>query len=75
MVMRRTLIRVTNQSFLGWNCSECGWLFKPSDAHTGDTPNEMTRVLFSQHDTEFADHVCVEHPQTRHTQPFGQVVV
>jgi hypothetical protein len=54
-----------NQSFMGWTCSECGWLFKPLGASAGASLNEMTLAFISQRDQEFIAHACAEHPKAK----------
>jgi hypothetical protein len=68
--MRRTMIWVENQRNMGWGCSECGWLFKPSGSPTGESLDEMTQVFILQRDKEFTAHACVEHPKPKQAQPF-----
>ena len=67
--MRRTLKWKEDQSFMGWGCSECGWLFKPSGDPDGKSMDEMTRAFVLQRDTDFAAHFCVEHPKQQQGKP------
>jgi hypothetical protein len=68
--MRRMMIWVENQRDMGWGCSECGWLFKPSGSPSGESLDEMTQVFLLQRDKEFTAHLCVEHPKPKQAQPF-----
>jgi hypothetical protein len=61
--MRRTLRWIESQSFMGWGCSECGWLFKPSGGPTGTSMDEMTQAFVLRRDKDFAAHFCLEHPK------------
>jgi hypothetical protein len=60
--MRRELIWIEELGFLGWGCSECGWLFRSSGAPTGVSLDEMLRNYEQLRDSRFATHVCAEHP-------------
>jgi hypothetical protein len=65
MATRRKLIWIEQQRFRGFGCSECGWRFKPSDATTGTSFNEMMRNFELQRDKEFASHVCADSPKSQ----------
>jgi hypothetical protein len=56
-------------SFMGWGCSECGWLFKPPGGPVGKSLDEMTRAFVSRRDKEFAAHSCVEHSKQQQVKP------
>jgi hypothetical protein len=59
----RKLIRIANQNFQGFGCSECDWMFKTSSALVGESLDEMKRNYEAQRDKEFAAHLCVKHPR------------
>jgi hypothetical protein len=58
----RKLVRVETQSFRGWGCSECAWVFHPSDPPIGKSLDEMKRNFQIQLSQQFASHDCTEHP-------------
>jgi hypothetical protein len=60
--MRRKLVWIEEQSFYGWGCSECAWVFNPSGSPTGKSLDEMKENYERQRDRDFATHVCSEHP-------------
>jgi hypothetical protein len=59
--MSRKLVWIEKQSFRGWGCSECAWVFTPYDAPTGKTLDEMMRNFELQRDKAFTFHVCADH--------------
>ena len=61
--MPRKLVWIENKNFQGFGCSECNWMFKPSDALVGESLDEMKQKYEAQRDKEFAAHVCVKHPR------------
>jgi hypothetical protein len=66
--MRRELVWIERQGFLGWGCSECAWVFKPSGTPTGNSLDEMMRDYEQQRDKDFAAHLCAEHPGAKNKQ-------
>jgi len=64
----RKLIWIEESSFYGWGCSECAWVFSPSDPAPGKSYGEMMRNVEEQRDREFDSHVCAEHPRTKSTE-------
>jgi len=64
MAAGRKLIWIEEGSFYGWGCSECAWMFNPSDPGPGKSFGEMVRNVEERRHNEFASHVCVEHPRT-----------
>jgi hypothetical protein len=60
--MRRRLVWVERQNFLGWGCSECAWVFNPLGPLVGKTIDEMKIQYEEQRDKEFKSHVCAERP-------------
>jgi hypothetical protein len=63
--MRRKLIWIEEQSFWGWGCSECAWVFNASGSPAGNSLDEMKRNYERRRDEEFATHACAEHPEPR----------
>jgi hypothetical protein len=61
----REVIWIEEPRFLGWGCSECAWLFKPSGAPVGDSLEEMKENFLCLRDEEFAAHMCAEHPRAK----------
>ena len=66
--MSRRLVWIERDRFRGFGCSECGWRFNPSGEPTGTTFDEMMRNFELQRDTEFASHVCADHPDAKSTR-------
>ncbi|HEY6467873.1 MAG TPA: hypothetical protein VIY69_17860 [Candidatus Acidoferrales bacterium] len=54
---------MTTKNFVGFGCSSCGWVFKPSGAFVGKSLEEMKEQYERQRDREFAAHVCVNQPK------------
>jgi hypothetical protein len=65
--MRRKLLWVQDQHFLGWGCSECAWVFNPVGSPAGKSLDEMKRNYEQQRDRDFAAHVCAAHPRAKKT--------
>jgi len=61
--MPRELVWKDQPRYRGWGCSQCAWVFKPSDALTGATLDEMKRNFEFRRDKEFASHVCAQYPR------------
>jgi hypothetical protein len=61
----RELIWIEEPHFLGWGCSDCAWLFKPSVSPVGDSLQEMKKNFLCLRDEEHAAHVCAEHPRAK----------
>lgn len=59
--MRRELVWVKTPDFQGWACSQCAWLFNPSDFIDGNTIDEMKQNYERERDRAFASHSCPEH--------------
>jgi hypothetical protein len=68
MAAGRQLIWIEEGHFNGWGCSECAWVFNPSDAPTGKSLGEMIQNFEEQRDNEFASHVCANHTRTKSTK-------
>jgi hypothetical protein len=45
-------------------CSECAWIFNPSDPPVGSTLNEMKWNFRMQLAADFQSHVCQDHSRT-----------
>jgi hypothetical protein len=67
--MPRALVWINQPRFLGWGCSQCGWVFNAQGPPRGATINEMLRNYASLRDKEFAAHVCSKHPRKRKPTP------
>jgi hypothetical protein len=65
--MRRKLIWIEGQLFLGWGCSECAWVFKPSGSPVGNSIDEMKQAYEQQREQDFTVHVCAKHPRVKNT--------
>ena len=63
--MQRKLVWVERQSFYGWACSECVWVFDTAGPPVGESVDEMTSHYEQRRDNEFTSHVCSEHPKTK----------
>jgi hypothetical protein len=63
--MRRRLVWIEEQRFVGWGCSECAWLFRPSGSPIGESLDEMIENYEEWREKEFAAHVCAEHPRAK----------
>jgi hypothetical protein len=61
----RKLVWVEGQGAAGWGCSECPWMFTPSDPITGESIDETVRKLQTQLYDDFASHACAEHPRVK----------
>jgi rubredoxin len=56
-------VRVDDQNFQGWVCSECAWVFKPSGPPAGESIEEMKTRYKERRDKEFASHLCEKYPR------------
>jgi hypothetical protein len=63
--MPRKLVWIEEQSFQGWGCSECVWVFNPSGAPIGKSLDEMMKNYERKRDKDFVIHVCAEHPRAK----------
>jgi hypothetical protein len=63
--MRRKLVWIENERFLGWGCSECAWVFHASGTPIGKSLEDMMKNYELQRDNSFAAHVCAEHPRAK----------
>jgi hypothetical protein len=62
--MPRTLVWIKSQSFHGFGCSQCNWVFEASGVLVGESLDKMKQNYEVQRDKEFAAHVCAKHPRT-----------
>ena len=58
--LSRKLVWVKGQTFEGWSCSECAWVFNPSGPPIGKSLDEMKRNFQVQLSEEFASHACAK---------------
>ena len=63
--MHRNMIWIEDQSFQGWACSECAWVFKPLGPLVDESIEAMKIHYQQQRDKEFSFHVCAEHPRAK----------
>jgi hypothetical protein len=63
--MRRELVWIETPNFQGWTCSQCAWVFRTSDAPTGNTIEEMTQNFELHRNQDFAAHSCQEHAKSK----------
>jgi hypothetical protein len=61
----RELIWIQEPHFLGWGCSECAWVFKPSGPPVGNSFKEMKENYRRLRDEESAAHVCAGRPRAK----------
>jgi hypothetical protein len=67
--MRRKLVWVERPTFHGWACTECAWVFNPSEPIAGKSIDEMKTNFGQQRDKAFASHACAEHPMDPRNRP------
>jgi hypothetical protein len=60
----RRVVWVEGQSFFGWGCSECAWLFSFSGRLSGKL-DEMKRTFQVQLSEEFTSHACAQYPRDK----------
>jgi hypothetical protein len=60
---RRKLVWVESENFQGWACNACAWAFNPLGPPVGQSLSEMMIHYERLRDSEFASHVCAEHPR------------
>jgi hypothetical protein len=65
MAPLRHLIWIQEPHFLGWGCSECAWVFRPSGPPIGNSLEEMKEHYLRRLEEESAAHVCAEHPEAK----------
>jgi len=65
MAPLRQLIWIQTPHFLGWGCSECAWVFRPSGPPIGNSLQEMKERYLRRLEEESAAHVCAEHPRAK----------
>ncbi|GAC1622440.1 MAG: hypothetical protein NVS9B13_15240 [Candidatus Acidiferrum sp.] len=56
--MARHLQWMKTEKFEGFGCSECSWVFNPSDALAGKSLEDMKKNFEDDRDKHFAAHVC-----------------
>jgi rubredoxin len=63
--MLRKMVWIERPNWEGWGCSECAWVFNPSDPPAGPSFEEMKQQFEAQRDKEFDRHVCAAHPKVQ----------
>jgi hypothetical protein len=61
----RKFVWVDEEAFKGWGCSECDWVFNPSEPPIGKSLDEIKRNVEMQFTREFASHACAERPRVK----------
>jgi hypothetical protein len=61
--MPRKLVWIESQTFEGFGCSECNWVFESPGALVGKSLDDVKQKYEVQRDKEFAAHVCVKPPR------------
>ena len=67
----RKLVWVKGQSFGGWGCSECAWVFSLPDQPTGKSLDEIKRKFNARLSEEFAFHDCAKRPRVKGVKLFS----
>jgi hypothetical protein len=67
----RKLVWVEGQTFAGWGCDECAWLFNFSGPLSDKSLDEMKRTFQMQLSDEFTVHACAEHPRDKGGLPIS----
>jgi hypothetical protein len=57
------LVWIESQKFVGFGCSECTWVFKPSGAFVGESLDKIKQRFKAERDEAFAAHDCAQHPK------------
>jgi rubredoxin len=65
----RKLVWVEGPSVAAWGCSECAWVFTPSDPPIGKSLDEMKRNFQAHLSEEFASHACAKHRRVKGATP------
>ena len=63
--MHRRLLWVKQLGLSCWGCSDCSWLFNPTNIPRGESFDGIVRKFELQRDKAFSGHVCAKPP--RHT--------
>jgi hypothetical protein len=59
------LVWIESQSFAGWGCAECGWVFNPSGPPIGKSLDDMREHFQAQLSKQFRSHACVSRSRAR----------
>lgn len=59
----------SGESFEGWGCSDCAWVFNPSGPPVGRSLDEMKRKLRDETLRRVASHTFVELPRMKMAKP------
>lgn len=65
----RKIIWSGSATKVGWTCSECDWVLRPSGPPVGNTLKEMEESFEREGVKEFAAHDCAKHPRTKGKEP------
>jgi hypothetical protein len=65
MTASRKLVQVEQPSSSGWGCSECAWMFDPSQIPSVNSFDEMTLALILEREKAFESHICSEYPRVK----------
>jgi hypothetical protein len=61
----RKLVWIEEQGIGGWGCSNCSWVFHPSNLPVGNSLNDLTTHAQRQLDKEFSSHNCAEYQRSK----------
>jgi hypothetical protein len=61
----RQIVWMKTARMMAWACSECAWTFSPSGPPRGSSLEEMKQNYERQRDSEYASHVCADHPRAK----------
>jgi len=63
--LMRQMVWIKTAGMEAWGCSQCAWVFNPSDPPRGSSLDEMKQNYERQRHKEYASHVCAKHPRTK----------
>jgi hypothetical protein len=58
------LVWIETQSFAGFGCSDCQWVYKTTGAPVGRSLDQMKKSYKAERDKAFAAHDCSKFPRT-----------
>jgi rubredoxin len=65
VISNSKLLWIENDTFAGWRCADCAWVFQPSTRITGATFEELKENFRSQLSNDFDSHVCVRRQKAK----------